>query len=101
MEVIAEDEVWGRGQFERSSRGTRSDATRSPSCWSSVVKLIAKMYEFDRIHVPEIVSRFEEPITESQVDESALRRGSSTPVEETELGQASLLPKANACKKVR
>jgi hypothetical protein len=61
-------------------------------------ELNAEMQEFDRTHVPEIVTRFEAPITEK-----TFQRGSSAPIEETELKieQASFLPTEKTVKKVR
>ena len=61
-------------------------------------ELNAKMEEFDRTHVPEIVTRFEAPITEK-----TFQRGTSAPIEETELKieQASFLPTEKTVKKVR
>ena len=68
-------------------------------------ELNAKVEEFDRTHVPEIVTRFEAPITESHFkpEDASFRRGSSAPIEETELKieQASFLPKSKTTKKPR
>lgn len=53
-------------------------------------QLDAEIAEFDKHHVPEIVTRFEAPITEQ-----AYRRSSSAPIPDTELAieQQSFLPK--------
>jgi len=53
-------------------------------------ELDAAIAEFDKTHVPEIVTRFEAPITEK-----AFRRSSSAPIPDTELTieQQSFLPK--------
>ncbi|KAF6757026.1 hypothetical protein DFP72DRAFT_892953 [Ephemerocybe angulata] len=61
-------------------------------------ELQEEIAEFDKHHIPEIITRFEAPITEK-----AFRRSSSAPVEETELTieQQSFLPKEKPAKKVR
>ncbi|KAL4079692.1 hypothetical protein J3A83DRAFT_4211757 [Scleroderma citrinum] len=59
-------------------------------------ELDAAIQEFDRTHVPEIITRFETPITAR-----SFRRSSSAPVDDDKLNQPFLVPSSPSSRRMR